>query len=470
MPDIVMPRLSESMTEGKLLRWSVTEGARVREGDIIAEVETDKANMEIETLEAGFVRSLKAFPGDMVPVGAVIAVLEVERGGSAPNMIDDDPAGARTPPPAYRSVNASPLAMSIAEERGVDLSKVRGTGRAGRITKEDVLAHIADHGEVSAPAGSWTDSHDIGGAMDGMDTMHALDTPGDSARGTYEEAGDIDDAGPGHPGGRLPPADDSWEDEIVPPPMDSTASVIPIGADSTVEELDEGTVPPEDGFEEPFAGQMSEPGGAELVVLGGLATMHVAAVADVTSLLASLPSIRERLPAGFRGISAGQFLGAVVAKAGARAVEDCPLGEKEDEVGITDICISVQSGDDFAWHVLSDPRATSLQQMCVEILSAEADPDADAEPDVPVCAFAIMNLGRFGADDFSGVIGEDEVPVLAVGAALESPRLRDGQWVNAQTVRISLSATASEIRPAAAARFLGRVRELMEHPVLLAGF
>ena len=98
----------------------------------------------------------------------------------------------------------------------------------------------------------------------------------------------------------------------------------------------------------------------------------------------------------------------------------------------------MQSGDDFAWHVLADPRAASLQQMCVEILSAEADPDAEAEPDAPACAFAIMGLGRYGADDFSGVIGEDEVPVLGIGALLESPRLRDGQWVNAQTMRISL--------------------------------
>jgi pyruvate/2-oxoglutarate dehydrogenase complex dihydrolipoamide acyltransferase (E2) component len=198
--------------------------------------------------------------------------------------------------------------------------------------------------------------------------------------------------------------------------------------------------------------------------------MHVAMVADVTSLLGALPAVRERLPEAFRGIASEQFLAAVVAKAAARAVEECPLGDAEDEVGITDICLCIPANGDLAWHVLVDPRGSSLQQICIETLAAEADPDAETEADAPSCAFAVLNLGRFGVDDFSGVIGEDEVPVLGIGAPLESPRLRDGQWQNAVTVRVSLSATASEIRPAAAARFLGRVRQLMEHPVLLAGF
>lgn len=76
MPDILMPSLSESMKEGKFLRWCVAEGASVREGDVIAEVETDKANMEIEATADGKVTGLRARPGETVPVGAPIATLE----------------------------------------------------------------------------------------------------------------------------------------------------------------------------------------------------------------------------------------------------------------------------------------------------------------------------------------------------------------------------------------------------------
>ncbi len=452
MPDIVMPKLSESMTEGKLLRWNVKEGARVQEGDIIAEVETDKANMEIETLEAGLVRSLRAFPGDMVPVGTVIAVLEVDSGAASPES-NEGFAGARAPAPPFQACmqalsqcrsrrSAGLTCRRFAERAAPDASRRRMCWRTLPSTARS--PHLRGRGmirgkcRVGAPRAR---------------TPQTLTRSRRRIRKNTSRAQMIR--------GRT---------RLSRPPIDSTASVIPIGSGSTADSSGASDEPSGDELDDSFEGQVADTAGAELVVLGGLSTMHVSAVADVTALLASLPAIRQRLPEGFRGITAEQFLGAVTAKAAARARGGLPLGEKEDEVGITEICISVQSGDDFAWHVLAEPRATSLQQLCVEILSAEADPDADAEPDVPACAFAIMNLGRHGADDFSGVIGEDEVPVLGIGALQESPRLRDGQWVNAQTMRISVSATASEIRPVAAARFLGRVRQLLEHPVLLAGF
>lgn len=76
MKQICMPSLSESMTEGKLLRWCVSRGDTVREGDALAEVETDKANMEIEAPEAGAVMELRGVPGDMIAVGEVMVVLD----------------------------------------------------------------------------------------------------------------------------------------------------------------------------------------------------------------------------------------------------------------------------------------------------------------------------------------------------------------------------------------------------------
>ena len=112
----------------------------------------------------------------MVPVGTVIAVLEVDSGAGTGEAADES-TDSRPPAPAFSGVHASPFAMSIAEERGVDLSKVRGTGRAGRITKEDVLAHIAEHGEEPAPSRSWEDSSE-----------------GEDAGDTSAEPADLDDA------------------------------------------------------------------------------------------------------------------------------------------------------------------------------------------------------------------------------------------------------------------------------------
>ena len=83
MTEIKMPKLSENMTEGKLLRWCVEEGAFVKQGDVIAEVETDKANMEIEALESGRIAALSAKPGDMIAVGITIATVQATNGGEA---------------------------------------------------------------------------------------------------------------------------------------------------------------------------------------------------------------------------------------------------------------------------------------------------------------------------------------------------------------------------------------------------
>ncbi len=133
MNDITMPRLSESMTTGRLLRWLVKPGDTVREGDVVAEVETDKANMEIECLTAGTVAEILAEPGEDLPVGSTLAKV---RPGSV-----DEPRHHGTPaspaPPIYA---ATPLAIRKAEELGVDLSTIRGTGPNGRILTEDVEA------------------------------------------------------------------------------------------------------------------------------------------------------------------------------------------------------------------------------------------------------------------------------------------------------------------------------------------
>src|SRR6185312_9923426 len=171
MPEITMPRLSDSMEEGTILRWLVAEGATVARGDELAEIETDKANMTYESDAAGVFRPV-ACEGDALPVGAVIAHVlgdgESVPSDGAPAAAPAGPvdsgrahtglaAGARasSSPPAGSAaasspsmpdaepgarVKASPVARRLARELGVDLASLAGSGPGGRVVKADVEA------------------------------------------------------------------------------------------------------------------------------------------------------------------------------------------------------------------------------------------------------------------------------------------------------------------------------------------
>ncbi|HSP78615.1 MAG TPA: biotin/lipoyl-containing protein, partial [Myxococcaceae bacterium] len=162
---IQMPSLSPTMTEGKLVKWLKKEGDKVSSGDAIAEVETDKSNLEVEAYDDGTLARIVVQEGQMAKVGAPIAFLAGEAGAQvAPAAPAPAPQVAAPPPaPAPRAVapaptpapaptegarlRASPLAKRMARERGVDLSSVRGSGPHGRIVKRDIEQAL-----VQAPA------------------------------------------------------------------------------------------------------------------------------------------------------------------------------------------------------------------------------------------------------------------------------------------------------------------------------
>jgi pyruvate dehydrogenase E2 component (dihydrolipoamide acetyltransferase) len=165
--EILMPALSPTMTEGKLARWLKAEGDAIAAGDVIAEIETDKATMEVEAVEEGVLGRIVVPDGtENVAVNAPIAIL-VEPGEAVPDTVSSPtpaskepavpaqsgtmatptsaaPASASAPPPRH---NSSPLARRIAAEKGVDLANVRGTGPNGRILRRDV-----DQAKPAAPA------------------------------------------------------------------------------------------------------------------------------------------------------------------------------------------------------------------------------------------------------------------------------------------------------------------------------
>jgi pyruvate dehydrogenase E2 component (dihydrolipoamide acetyltransferase) len=150
MYEITMPKLSDSMQEGKIIAWKVMPGARVREGDVLAEVESDKATMELECFHSGVLSRIVHGDGSEVPVGEVIGYIEAEAKGAKPEPAPEQRVrvtaggGCATPAPAATSaetrVAASPRARKLAQEKGIDLNRVKGSGPGGRIIAQDVEA------------------------------------------------------------------------------------------------------------------------------------------------------------------------------------------------------------------------------------------------------------------------------------------------------------------------------------------
>jgi pyruvate dehydrogenase E2 component (dihydrolipoamide acetyltransferase) len=136
-----LPDLGEGLTEGEIARWLVTEGQEIAEDDPLVEIQTDKTTVEIPSPAAGKVASILAQEGDVVPVGTVIVVIG---DGAAPAAAAGEQAKPSAPAPAPQAaapagrVQATPLVRKIAQELGVDLGSVAGTGQGGRITEEDV--------------------------------------------------------------------------------------------------------------------------------------------------------------------------------------------------------------------------------------------------------------------------------------------------------------------------------------------
>ena len=161
--DILMPLLSPSMTEGTLVKWIKKEGDAVKSGDILAEVETDKATMDLEAFDSGILRKILISEGSRVPVQTRIGIIgakdeKIDESAPAPAKSATAPAQAEAPakkedlkapaasftPSSTGRVKASPLAKKVAQEKGVNIATLTGTGPGGRIVKKDVLGASAN--------------------------------------------------------------------------------------------------------------------------------------------------------------------------------------------------------------------------------------------------------------------------------------------------------------------------------------
>lgn len=160
---VMMPKLGETMEEGEIIKWLKKEGDKVKEGEPLLEIATDKANMEVEAVASGFLRKIVASEGEVIPVTETIAFIAdnmdvniSEEEGKAPKKEAEKEEGKDkeispqvTEEAVTKPVKASPLAKKLAREHSVDLSSIQGTGPGGRIVKEDIL-RVLEQGEAQA--------------------------------------------------------------------------------------------------------------------------------------------------------------------------------------------------------------------------------------------------------------------------------------------------------------------------------
>jgi pyruvate dehydrogenase E2 component (dihydrolipoamide acetyltransferase) len=427
MAEIVMPRLSDTMEEGTILRWLIADGEAVHRGDELVEIETDKATMIYESDLDGVLRIVAA-EGDTLPVGAVIASVGSDDGsapGAALEPIATTPQAALAPEttPVSREegerVKASPLARRIATENDIDLHALSGTGPGGRIVKADVQAATS-----TALAGS------------GETTASAAGLPSDTGDAPTTAAAASPSLGAG------------------------LAGVTTAKGETTEVELSR--------TQQTIARRMAE----------SKATIpHFALQTDIDmEECVALRSELKRL-----GQADAPTYNDMVVKACALALREHPRANSSYRDGRlqlhgrVNVGVAVATDSDeptggaLIVPTVFDADLKSLGEIAREarVLAARVREHSITPPELGGGTFTVSNLGMFGVTAFTAIINPPQAAILSVGSVQPRPVARGGEIVVRQEMAVTLACDHRILYGADAARFLGRIRELLEQPASL---
>lgn len=415
MTEIQMPRLSDTMEEGVISTWRKKVGDQVSRGEVIAEIETDKALMELEAYDDGVLEKILVEEGATVPIGTPIGVLGDGSGAAAeaapapalaapaaePAPAAEAPADTPAPAPAPAAApaapaeqgskpKASPLAKAVAKEKGVDLAAVQGTGPGGRIIRADIEA--AASAAPSAPAA----------------------------------------------------------------PAAAPAAPV-VAASEDVEEV------PLSKIQKVSAKRLTES-------KQQAPHFYLTSAIDVTELMAFRGTLNERLAAaGGPKVSVNDL----VVKAVATALRANPsvnvsfggdklLKHKRINLGVA---VAIEGG--LVVPVVKDADRKSVSEIATESreLAGRAREGKLKLDEMSGGTFSISNLGMFGIEQFSAVINPPEAAILAVGAARDEVQVRDGEFVARKILRVTLSADHRAVDGAVGAAFLQQFTALLEDPI-----
>ena len=445
-----MPRLSDSMEEGTILKWLKSDGDDVQRGEEIVEIETDKANMTYEADEAGAL-TIVAQEGDTLAVGATIAKIGAG-GGDAPEEPAQEEDEAPAPdaeerddaPPPDRSdvptaedsapesereeapvatadqgegdgngrVKASPIARRMAQELGVELSALQGSGPGGRIVKADV--------EAAAQNGKAAQQEDA-----------AVETEA-TAR----------------------PTAPAPEDEAPTPPTSGDAGTGK--GETTTEELSR--------LQQTIARRMAE---SKATAPDFVLTVEVDMGAAV--------EFRKQLKAAAGEDPAPSFNDFVV-KASALALKEYPRANGAYRDGRfelysrVNVGIAVAGQDALIVPTIFDADVKSLGQIArdARALAGKVREGKIAPPDVAAGTFSISTLGMYGIKRFTAVINPPQAAILAVGEMTPRPVVVDGEVTVRPVMELTIACDHRILSGAPAAEFLARVKAILEQPIALA--
>ncbi|SFN71729.1 pyruvate dehydrogenase E2 component (dihydrolipoamide acetyltransferase) [Roseovarius lutimaris] len=438
--EILMPALSPTMEEGTLAKWLVKEGDTVSSGDLLAEIETDKATMEFEAVDEGTIGKILIEEGsEGVKVNTAIAVLleegesadDIEAGGSSasgeaaspkseaaekPETGDSNKPAPDTPQtkaPAAPTdgdggrIFASPLARRIAADKGVDLAGISGSGPHGRIVKADV--------ESAKP----------------------------SAASTKETAKSTDKA-PAPAAAASGPSSDA---------------VMAMYQDRDYEEVKL------DGMRKTIAARLTE---AKQTV----PHFYLRRDIKLDALMKFRAELNKQLEARSVKLSVNDF----IIKACALALQAVPdanavwAGDKVLKLKPSDVAVAVAIEGGLFTPVLKDAEMKSLSALSTEMkdLAARARDRKLAPQEYQGGTFAISNLGMFGIDNFDAVINPPHGAILAVGAGKKQPVVgSDGELAVATVMSVTLSVDHRVIDGAMGADLLNQIVENLENPMVM---
>ncbi len=462
--EVTMPRLSDTMERGTVVKWNVKPGDKVSQGEVLADIETDKATMELQSFDNGTVASLAVKEGESVGVGSVILVLAAEgedpasigkgsgaaksdssasatskegssaakaESGSASTKsgaaVADRPAAAGAAGDGHarngsghgsgqngHRVFASPLAKKIAADEGVDLSELRGSGPGGRIVRKDVEAAMASGG-----SGQRTTDRDAASETGGARKESPRPAP-------------------------LPPVGATLEAKTVP--LSNMRGVI---AKRLVES--KTTIP----------------------------HYQVTVEVDMDALMTLRGQLNEQLASQGVKLSVNDFL----VRACALAMHQHPFVNSQWKAKGSDVAIELldrvnigvavalpmERGGGLVVGTVRDADRIGLRAISAESkrLSEKARSKGLSIEEMSDSTFTISNLGMFGVSHFTAIINPPNVAILAVGGAMERPVVRNGQIVVGHVMSMTMSSDHRVVDGAMAAQYLATVKDLLEKPATL---
>ncbi|MFN4088310.1 MAG: 2-oxo acid dehydrogenase subunit E2 [Alphaproteobacteria bacterium] len=486
--NILMPALSPTMTEGTLVKWNVAEGDQVKAGDVIAEIETDKATMEVEAVDDGTVGRIVVAEGtEGVQVNSVIAVLvgegesgDAEDGADAEDEADDAeaagaaPKGGREPQedradragkePQRRgaaegdddgraAAQASPLAARMAEIAGIDLGAVTGSGPGGKIVKAD----------VEAASGSASRAAPRKANGDGRVFASPL------ARRMAAEAGiDLSDLAGSGPGGRIVKSDieDARKRGTAKPAAEKPAAEAPAGAakqPGAMPGMPEFDLVPLSGMRKVIARRLTE---SKQTIPHFYMTVDCA----VDELVRVRAALNQRAPEGVK-LSINDLIIKAVALA-LRRVPDANASWTDEGIRrwkSVDVAVAVAIPQGLITPIIRGADEKGLARISAEMKDlAKRARDGKLKPEeFQGGTFSISNMGMYGIRQFDAVINPPQACILAIGASEQRAVVKDGALAVATMMTCTLSCDHRVVDGALGAQWLAAFKGLIEFPAAM---